>query len=207
MIRRILLLSLAIGASACVSVLPKAAPAPARFEISDVSSQDDGAPVAWTLAVEDPLATRAIDTAKIALTRAPGAVEYFAEAEWTDRAPRLIGVALVRSFENSGRIAGVGSRVTLPSSDFVLQTDIRALAADMSGDGVTARTAVYAKLTNGRSKIHAAKLFAAERAVAGDDGDEAATALNQNLAGLLAEIRDWTFREAEKAEAARVAGK
>jgi cholesterol transport system auxiliary component len=190
-------------ASGCVSVLPKASPPPARFEISDVATADAGAPVVWTLGVEEPLATRAIDTTKIALMRAPGAVEYFAGAEWSDRAPRLFGVALVRSFENSGRISGVGSRVTLPVSDYVLQTDVRALIADMSGDGVTARTAIYAKLTNGRSKIYAAKLFSAERAIADDEGDDAAAALNQNLSALIAEIRDFAFAEAEKAEAAR----
>src|SRR3990167_3831132 len=116
-----------LALSSCISVLPDAPPASARYLVTDVSVTESRAPVAWTLGVEEPDATLAFNTAKIALSREPARIEYYAGGEWVDRAPRLLGAALVRSFENTGVVKGVGSRVTLPISTFALQTDIRRL--------------------------------------------------------------------------------
>ncbi len=201
-------LSLAFAAaalflSACVSVLPDAAPASARFQVTDVEIAPlSSAPVEWTLGIEEPDATLAFNTAKIALTREPARIEYYAGGEWVDRAPRLFGAALVRSFENSARITGVGSRVTLPISDYALQTDVRKLTIDHDGE-LTAEAAIFARLTNGRSVIHASKLFTASEPVRADNAGAAATALNEALSAIQRQLVDWTIAEAERAGAAK----
>lgn len=186
--------------SACVSVLPEAPPASARFLVSDVAFEEPAAPpVKWTLGVDEPNATLAFNTAKIALARAPSRIEYYAGGEWVDRAPRLFGAALIRSFENSGRIIGVGSRVTLPISTYVLQTDIRQLTIAHDG-ALAAEAEVFARLTNGRSQIYASKLFEAVEAVTADSPAAAAAALNRALERIQREVVDWTFAEAESVE-------
>ena len=194
-------LVLPLALSACVSVLPEAAPASARYTVSDVAVETTAGPVAWTLGVEEPDATLAYNTAKIALTRSPGRIEYYAGGEWVDRAPRLFGVALVRSFENTGAIKGVGSRLTLPVSTYVLQTDIRRLGVAHAGGERRAEIAVFARLTNGRSVIHASKLFAASEPVSADKPEAAAAALDAGLSAIQREIVAWTLEEAGRAPA------
>lgn len=187
----------------CVSVLPKAAPPSARYQVTDVAVADLGAsPVAWTLAVEEPEATLAFDTAKIAISREPARIEYYAGGQWVDRAPRLFGAALVRSFENTGVIRGVGSRVTLPVSTYVLQTDIRRLTVDLE-KGRSAEVAIFARLSNGRTRIHATRLFTASSSMNVDSADAAANALNAGLQTVQREIVAWTIAEAEAADQAK----
>lgn len=186
--------------SGCVSVLPEAAPPSARYQVTDVSAEVDGqAPVSWTLGVEEPEATLAFNTAKIALSREPARVEYYAGGEWVDRAPRLFGAALVRSFENTGVVKGVGSRVTLPVSTFALQTDMRRLSVTHANGALSADVAIFARLTNGRSVVHASKLFTASQPVAADTAGSAAVALNAGLDSIQRDLVAWTLAEAEAA--------
>lgn len=188
--------------SSCVSVLPEAAPASARYLVNDVApAEPASAAAAWTLGVDEPEATLAFNTSKIALSRAPARIEYYAGGEWVDRAPRLFGAALVRSFENAGAVRGVGSRVTLPVSTFVLQSDIRELTIIHSDGGLTAKAEVFARLTNGRSRIHASRLFSASEPVRADNAGAAAGALNLGLERIQREIVQWTIVEADRAAA------
>lgn len=202
--RRAIVLSLAgLALGACVSVLPDSPPASARYLVTDVAVAGPQEPAGFTLAVEDPNATLAYNTAKIALSRAPARIEYYAGGEWVDRAPLLFGAALIRSFENTGAIKGVGSRVMLPVSTYVLQTDIRTLAVVASGGEKKAEVAVFARLMSGRSQIHASRLFTASEPVAADTAPAAAAALNAGLAAIQRDLVAWTFEEAARAGADR----
>jgi cholesterol transport system auxiliary component len=201
-----LFIAAAAALAGCVSVLPKAPPPAARYQVTDVSDAIAAASVDWSLAIEEPDATLAVNTAKIALSREPARLEYYAGGQWVDRAPRLFGAALVRSFENSGAVKAVGSRLTLAVSDFALQTDLRQLAIVQTGEGLTAEAVVFARLTDGRSAIHASKLFRASTPVAADNAGAAARALNDGLTALQRDLVAWTIAEAEAAHAARRGG-
>lgn len=196
------LLLAAIVLPGCVSVLPEAAPAAPRYLIDPVAFEASSEPpVEWSIAVEDPMATRVYDNTKIALVREPGRVEYYANGEWADRAPRLVQAALIRSFENNGRILGVGDRTSLPISNFVLQTDIRAMQAEYEGAQATAHFSVFVRLGNGRSRIFAAKLFEAK--VPAERGDVAsiAAAFDSAVGAVIGDIVDWSIEEANAAYA------
>lgn len=189
-------------ASGCVSVLPDAPPPAARYLIEPVEYDAEGAErVEWTLGVDDPLSTRVYDSTKIAVVRAPGRVEFFAAGEWADRAPRLFQAALIRSFENTGRILGVGDRTSLPVSTFVLQTDIRSMQADYTGGAPTAKFTVFARLTNGRGKVYAARLFSREVEADKDDVSALASAFNGAVTAAMTDIVDWSIAEGAKAYA------
>ncbi len=188
--------------SACVSVLPEASAPSARYQVTDIIIDGaNRAPVAWTLGVEEPEATLAFNTTKIALSRAPARIEYYAGGEWVDRAPRLFGAALIRSFENTGAVRGVGNRVTLPVSTYALQTDIRKLTILHQSGSITAEIAIFARLTNGRSRIFASKLFTASEPVSADNAGTAAAALNAGLEKIQRALVDWTLAEADAAAA------
>ncbi|MEO1015966.1 MAG: ABC-type transport auxiliary lipoprotein family protein [Pseudomonadota bacterium] len=187
----------------CVSVLPDADPAAPRYGVSaipaDAFTSVSEESVDWSLSVGDPLSTRAIDTANIALVSGRAQYEYYPDGEWVDRAPRLVHSALVRSFENSGRIVAVGGRDSQPISDYLLQIDLRDFEADLRSGDLVARASIYARLTNIRGRIFAAQLFEAERPVRVDEAGAVAEALDAAAGELLPRIVDWALAAGEAA--------
>lgn len=194
--------------SGCVSVLPKAPPPSPRFLISPAQFESAGAtPVSWSLTIDDPQSTRIYDNTRIALVREPGRVEFYADGEWGDRAPRLFQAALIRSFENTGRVLGVGDRVTQAASDYIVQADIRRMEADDTGGSAKAVISVYVRLTDRNGKVVAAKLFDAEKPSAANSGPAVARALDAAVGEILGEIVEWTFASADAANAKKAQAK
>ena len=197
---KILTAGAAILTVGCVSVLPEASPASARYTISPVEFANTAPQsVDWSLAVADPSATRAYDTAKIAITRAKGQIEYYANGEWADRGPRLIRTALVRSFENSGRILGVGDTITLPGADFILQTDIRSLHVQYANGDPSVEVALYAKLTDRRGRVLAAQLFSERQALGDDSATAAGRAFDAATSKVISDVVNWSTDAAAQA--------
>lgn len=204
MMRLILAGAAGLCLAGCVSVLPKAAPASARYLIEPVVYPGPPEqPVKWSLIVEDPNSTRVYDTTKMALVREPGRVEFYASGEWADRAPRLVQTALIRSYENSGRILGVGDRISLPGGTFALQTDIRAMHADYSAGKPAAAFKVFARLTNSRGEVISVRLFEQKVEAQNDTVPDVAAAFDKAVTVALGEIVDWSIGEADKAYAER----
>jgi len=192
--RKAIFILAALALTACVNVLPKAPPASPRFLISAVEGQAPAAPqVEWTLVVEDPQASRVYDSTKIALAQEPGRIEFYANGEWADRAPRLFQSALVRSFENTGRILGVGDRIAQPVGDYMLQTDIRRMEADIRNGDAIATFSIYARLVNNRGKVLAGRLFTSEKKAETNTGPAVAKALDESARAAMIEIVAWTF--------------
>jgi cholesterol transport system auxiliary component len=75
--------------------------------------------------VDPPQAPAAIDTNRIALSKSPLSLDYYADSVWTDRVPDLLENLLVASFENSGAITAIGSASSGLRADFILRTEIR----------------------------------------------------------------------------------
>jgi cholesterol transport system auxiliary component len=80
--------------------------------------------LATQLLVAMPTAPAGLDTTRIALARSPVSLDYFADAEWTDRAPFLVQTALIDGFRKSGAIAAVGAGGGDLRADFVLESAI-----------------------------------------------------------------------------------
>ncbi len=81
--------------------------------------------VAAQLLVAVPGAPAGLDTSRIALSRSAVSLDYYADAEWTDRAPLLVQTALVDAFEKSGAVPAVARDSVGLRADFVLETEIR----------------------------------------------------------------------------------
>ena len=190
-------------AAGCVSVLPDAPPPAARYllDAATFDASSETAYAEWSLAVDDPQSTRVYDNTKIAVLRAPGRIEYFAGGEWADRSQRLFQAALIRSFENSGRVLGVGDRTGLPVSDFILQTDIRAIHADYTGGSPVAVFDVFARLTNGRGRVFAARRFRETVEAQDDDVAALAGAFDAAVSAALEKMVDWSLVESDAAYA------
>jgi cholesterol transport system auxiliary component len=78
--------------------------------------------VAAQLLIAAPTAPAGLDSRRIAASRTPISLDYFANAEWTDRAPFLLQDALVDGFEKSAAVPAVASDRGGLRADFVLDS-------------------------------------------------------------------------------------
>lgn len=135
------------AALAGCSIIPKVNNPIPLYTLSAVTQFDRSLPkVDWQLVVGTPVASADLDTTRIALTRSPGVVEYFAKGAWADNAPILLQDKLIESFEASGAIVAVGRDAVGLKPDYVLQSELRDFQAEFSGEAPTAHLRLAAKL-------------------------------------------------------------
>lgn len=203
-IHRLLLIAAACAASGCVSLLPETAPPKPRYHITTPNTAAlEGDRLNWSLVIDDPRTTRAYDSVRVAVTPAPGKIEYFAGAEWADRAPRLFQTALVQTFEDAGRIIAVGDRGAVPVGDVILQTDIRRMHYNVRNRSGQADVAIYARLGDGKGGVYAVRRFMASTPAKGDNADAVIAAFNASFESLIPEIVTWTYEQGEAAASSR----
>jgi cholesterol transport system auxiliary component len=101
------------------------APKRALYRVSPTLAFPAALPhVTAQLLIATPTAPAGLDSRRIALSRSPVSLDYFADAEWTDRVPFLIQTVLVDGFEKSAAIPAVGPDSGGLHADFVLETAI-----------------------------------------------------------------------------------
>ncbi len=137
--RRLLMLAgtaLPAGVISACGVLPTPQPPSQLYRLSPKSTFDENIPnVALQLGVEPPLAPAGLNSSQIAVMRGELTMDYFARAKWVDTAPAMVYRLLVESFENSGKIVGVGRSGVGLRSDYELQTELREFQAEYLEDG------------------------------------------------------------------------
>jgi cholesterol transport system auxiliary component len=106
------------------------------------------AKVGWQLVVAEPEAERDIDTTRIALSRTANVIEYFADGNWSDTAPKMVQAKMIEAFESTDAIVAVGRDAAGLRADYILQSDLRDFQASYAGkDGApTAQIRLIAKL-------------------------------------------------------------
>ncbi|MSP89565.1 MAG: hypothetical protein EXQ92_12265 [Alphaproteobacteria bacterium] len=143
--RRIIALGLIPALAGCAALIP--GDSPQLYVLSPKSSFDESLPrVDWQLIVELPIAAAGLITTRIAVSRTPLTMEYYARANWTDRAPVLVQTLLIESFENSGKIISVGRESVGLRSDYVLKTELREFEAVEESGRTLTHVRINAKL-------------------------------------------------------------
>ena len=134
--RRCLAAVIAIALAGCSSLFVSTPPGK-LYRLTPAGNFPANLPhVSAQLAIDLPQAPAGIDTSRIALSKSPLSLDYFADSEWTDRVPNLFQNLLVASFENSGAIIGVDRSSGGLRADFILRTEIRHFeAVYQSADG------------------------------------------------------------------------
>jgi cholesterol transport system auxiliary component len=132
MLRRHLLLGAASLLAGC-GLLPDVGQPLTLYTLKPKLTPQSLAKVNWQLVVAEPAAERDIDTSRIALTRTPNVIEYFAEGNWTDTAPSLVQGKLIEAFEATNAIIAVGRDAAGLKPDYILQSDLRDFQAEYQG--------------------------------------------------------------------------
>jgi cholesterol transport system auxiliary component len=161
------------------------------------------APVDWQLAVETPLASDALDTARIVVMPSPGVIEVYPGARWSDSAPALLRNLIVQGFEDSRRIVGVGSAASGLRADYALAIELRDFQLEVN-PATHAQIRLQVRLLDYTSnRVLAGQMFSAEAPAAGRDAAAAFAGFQDALNRIVPELVDWTLRQGEAAHAAK----
>jgi cholesterol transport system auxiliary component len=187
-------LALAGSLVAC-GLVPGADRAPPRlYVLSPKSTYSPELPkVQWQLAIDTPIAEAGLATSKIALRHSALSVEYFARAGWTDSAPSMVQTLLVESFENTGKIVGVGRQSVMLRGDYVLVTELREFQAEYNGKPAPeVRVRLNAKLIRMPHRVIVAN-HTVESVVTSENGslEAVVTAFDEALGKVLKRTVEW----------------
>jgi|GEM_PF-225433 len=197
----------ALALSACESVLPGQGPPPRLYRLTPKSSYPNAPKVDWQLVVEPPAAQASIDTPRIGLMLSPVRFDYYAQANWVDRAPLMVQSLIIESFDNSGAIVGVGRESVGLRPDFVLKSEMREFQAEVIGAQHVVKVALHVKLVQMPERhIVASDSFAHQVPAPSDAMDPVVAAFDVCLGKVLKKVVLWTLEEGEKAEANRTVG-
>ena len=137
MLRRNFLLGGA-GLLAGCSLIPNVSQPLILYTLKPKLTPQNLSKVSWQLVVAEPAAERDIDTSRIALTRTPNVIEYYAEGNWTDTAPSLVQAKLIEAFEATNAIVAVGRDAAGLKPDYILQSDLRDFQVEYPGGAAPA---------------------------------------------------------------------
>ena len=195
---RLVALALAPAATACSGLVPGTGAPPQLYVLTRKSTFPADLPrVSRQLLVDTPVAPAEIDTARVALTRSPTTVDYFANASWSDRAPLMVQSLLIESFEQTGKIPSVARDSAVLRSDYILMPELRRFEARYQ-NGEAPPTVLV--------RLLARLVKMPERTIIGDDlaeGQETAAANNMDaiveafdeaLGSVMKQLVTWTLR-------------
>jgi len=147
------------------------------------------------LLIDVPLAPAGLDNSRIALSRSPISIDYFADSEWTDRAPLLVQTAILQSFENSKAITALDRESVGLRADFILRTEIRHFEAvyDSSDAPPEMWVAINVRLVSPSSRdVVAQSSFERRRRASANDVPSIVSAFDEALGGVMKDIVVWT---------------
>lgn len=184
--------------------LPGTGPAPDLYDLSPKSTFADGLPTAsYQLVVEEPVASRALDSDRIAIRTSPLELKYYKGARWSDRAPSLVQTLLVESFENSGLIVAVGRQAIGLRGDYDLKLELREFHAEMYQETSTptVRTRLNVKIIKQPSaSIIASETFERTADAGSDAIPEVVNAFDEALGSTMKRVVGWTLKSIEAYE-------
>jgi cholesterol transport system auxiliary component len=185
----------ALALAGCASLFV-ATPPGHLYRLSAESAYPSSLPhVSAQLLVDLPQAPAGIDTTRIALTRAPFSLDYYADSEWIDRVSALVQTALLASFENSKAITAIARESIGLRADFILKTEIRHFEAVSDGSSVppTVWVAMTARLVGmPQREIIAQASFERRVPAAANDVPAVVAAFNAAADAVIKDIVVWT---------------
>lgn len=194
--------ALALGGCDTSKLLPGQRQDPNFYRLTPKSTFSPDLPtVGWQLVVDPPVANAGLSQLRIALMRNPVQVEYYARANWTDRAPDMLQTLIIESFDNSDRIVAVGRELIGLRADFLLKTELREFQAEYFHENPMphAHVAFTARLVAmPRRDIVGNQSFEALVAAETDAIDDIVVAFDTALGSVLKRLVGWTLTTGEQ---------
>ena len=158
----------------------------------------------WSLLVAKPTAGQLLDSDQITVRPAPGSVQVYKGANWSDSVPDLLQTALVRSFEDSQKILAVSRPGGGVRGQYQLLTELRAFESVYAQPGQPqAVIEVYAKLIHtADGEVVAARSFRDSEPSGSEAIGAVVDAFSRSLDRLSSQIVGWTLSSGKQHESA-----
>ena len=190
-------LLLAMLMAASCSILPEREPVTVYQPMRTATIADPQLPKAnWSLLISRPVAGAQIDSERINVEPAPGTLQVYKSAAWTDAAPDLLHMALLRGFEESQKILAVSRSGGGVRGQYQLLTELRSFQSVYSQPGQPEVVVeVYARLVHtSDGRVIAARSFRHAEHAAGEAVGTVVEAFSRALDRSTAQIVSWTLR-------------
>lgn len=194
--RGLLLGGVALTVAGCGSIIGPNGPPAQIYLLNPTLGPVEGPDVNWQLAVSEPTCDDSINSLRIALHRG-SMMDYYADAQWTDEAPKVVQTLLVVAFEQSGHISAVARESDGLHADYLLQMEMRDFEAryDGASGAPTAVVTIVARLLKSPGREVIATRNASHQAPASVNSVPAVVdAFNQATGAVLTEIVGWALR-------------
>ncbi len=152
-----------------------------------VTESKDRAP-GVQLIVPEPSALMSLDSERIAIVSADGALSALPDGQWTDAVTRIVQSSLIRGLEDSRAFGGVSRPIEDLSSDFRLSIDVRKFQV---GAGKLAEIELGGKIIDSKGRIIATQVFHASAPVQGDDAAATVAGFDQAMGKAGPEFIAW----------------
>nr|WP_272494177.1 ABC-type transport auxiliary lipoprotein family protein [Stenotrophomonas mori] len=151
--------------------------------------------VPWQLAIAKPVAARMVDSPRINVRPTPGELEVYRGATWSQPATDMLEAALLRGFEDSGRIGAAARTATGIRSDYKLAIDLRRFESDYAGKALPSATIeLNAKLIHSLDqRVVAARTFLVAEPSARTDVGSVTAAFETALGRTATDLVGWTL--------------
>lgn len=193
--------ALAFLLCACGVKLVDLGPAPNLYDIQTAPQFSQPiAPVSWQLVIDEPTASTALDTDRILVRPGNSEIKYFAGARWSERVPRLIQSQLLRGFDKSGAIVGVGRQAIGLHGDYELQGELTSFDTVYSG-ATTPTVAIVVNFKIVRQPgeiIIASRNFEQKERATAPSLAAITTSFGDALSTIVSQAVPWTLTEAQR---------
>ena len=158
--------------------------------------------VPWQLVLNTPTAARMDDSTRITVRPTANEVQVYKGANWAKRPSEMLGDAVLRALEDSGKIAAVARQGSGIGSEYKLVLDIRRFEADYAGRAVPAATIeINAKLLHGQdAQVVLSQTFLHSQPAASIAVPDVVAAFERALTNASREISGWALTEGDRHE-------
>ena len=184
----------------CSSLVGGPVETPTIYAPEPAATADPGWPtVSWSLGTVRPTAPKILDGSRIAVSPVPGELQVYRGAMWARPPAELLEDTVLRTLEDSGKIAAVSRQGSGIGADYRLVMDIRHFEADYQGGATpSAVIEVNAKLLHMPDQAITGSLtFRQLQPAAGTDAGLVAQAFGQALGTVGGEISGWVLATGE----------
>jgi phospholipid/cholesterol/gamma-HCH transport system substrate-binding protein len=140
------------------------------------------------LIVPEPSALMSLDSERIAVVSADGALSALPDGQWTDAVTRIVQASIIRGLEDSRTFGGVSRPIEDLASDYRLSVDVRKFQL---GVGQIAEIELGGKIIDNKGRIIATQVFQASAPVQGDDAAAAVAGIDRAMGKAGPEFIAW----------------
>lgn len=157
-----------------------------------------GAPVNWSLRLEKPMASNALNSQNIAVVPEGNLISNYKGARWSDPAPVLLRNRLLDAFLQDGRIQGLSTDDSNLQADYELGGELLAFQTRYNGKSPEVLIQYNARLVRSSDqRVLASRRFEARQPLSNPMVPEVVAGFGQAADTLMPQVVQWVMQQGQ----------